>query len=299
MIIFQKNKMRVFFLGLLFIVPSFIFGAEFNLTSNGNVGVGNDFFVTLSFNTKEVVNAVEGRLTFPIDLLEVKEIKSGNSIINFWVNEPKADSPGGISFSGITPGGFKGDKNTIFSVVFIAKKNGSGAVSLSSVKSLLNDGNGTEQKVTSNKLEFAVNAEFLENKDGVTEIKDKELPESFKPEIARNPFLLEGLWFLVFATQDKNSGIKSYEVKESRQRLFAFLDEFVPATSPYVLSDQDLHSHVFIKVLDNAGNERIEKISPRYPLVWYQNSSYWITIIIFILVLLGIKQWKRRHIKQE
>ena len=292
----QKNIILVTAF-VFFLFPISVFGAEFILNSPREIGKGGDFKVDVIFNTKDSVNAVEGRLTFPLDLLEIKEIKNGNSIINFWVMEPNSDSPGSIAFSGITPGGFKGENNQIFSVIFTTKKEGNGSVNLLNVRSLLNDGKGTEESVTVSKSDFTIQGQATGG--DVSAREDTELPESFQPEVSRTPYLEDGKWLVFFSTTDKNSGIKSYSVKESRQRFFAFLDEYVIATSPYLLTDQELYSYIFIKVLDNAGNERVVEISPRYPLAWYQNSSYWITIIIFILVISGIKKWKRRSIKEE
>lgn len=273
-----------------------VLSAEYSFKSINPVGVGSEFPLTLQISSENNINAVEGKLTFPSDLLDVKEIILGKSSINFWVEEPNLESPNTIFFSGITPGGFKSDSN-IFTIIFKAKNAGVGGIDLLGAKVLLNDGEGTEEKTTVKKIVIEVRNDITPT---VAEgIVDNELPESFRPEVGRSLSLFEGKWFVAFSTQDKNSGIKSYYVKESRQRVFSFLDSYLEAESPYILSNQDLSSYIYIKAVDNAGNERVEKISPRYPLPWYQNSSYWITILLIFLVLWLIKKWQKKQIKQE
>jgi len=125
------------------------------------------------------------------------------------------------------------------------------------------------------------------------------------PNIAKDEALFDGKWFVVFATQDKASGIDHYEIRENRQwttfeDLLPFVKYFrrhswVMAESPHVLRDQELRSFVFLKAVDKAGNERIIQIAPHHPLAWYEN--YAILVILTgaaIISLIWIRN-KKRH----
>ncbi len=69
------------------LLPSLSSAAEISLDSKTKeIGVGSQFEVGFFLNTEgEDINAVEGKIIFPKTLLELKEIKDGNSIINFWI----------------------------------------------------------------------------------------------------------------------------------------------------------------------------------------------------------------------
>ena len=93
------------------------------------IGVGDSFIVPITLNTMgENINALEGDVWYPRQLLTLREIRDGNSILNLWVERP-ADINGVIHFSGITPGGFAGASGEILSLVFEARSSGSAVVS--------------------------------------------------------------------------------------------------------------------------------------------------------------------------
>ena len=261
---------------------------------NQKIKTGEQFTATIFINTEESINALEGQLAFPADLLELVEIQSGNSIVSFWIDKPKVEADK-ISFSGIIPGGFTGENGSILSMLFQAKKPGDGSIAIRSIKVLKNDGAGTPAEVTISDFQFSI-------VEGVPAVvrkkeKDREPPETFRPEIAKDESLFDGKWFLVFATQDKASGIDHYEVKESRQRIFTLFQKWVPAESPYILQDQELRSFVFVRAVDKASNKRIIQITPRNSLLWYENYENWIIIIIGVLTLLlaAKKLWRKKH----
>jgi len=139
-------------------------------------------------------------------------------------------------------------------------------------------------------LQIVISEATSSPKPVAIEVSDTLPPESFKPEIAQDQTVFNGKYFLAFATQDKGSGIAKYEVRESRQKIFSFLYGWKEASIPYLLADQDLKSYIFVKAVDLAGNERMEVISPEYPLLWYENYSVYIIIILSIFVFLIL--WK-------
>lgn len=295
--IFIKT-ISAFLLSLTLFVAMPVFAAEMFFEQEKKPGLENQFKMGIFLETEEPLNAIEGKINFPIGLLELQNVEDGNSIINFWLERPTAGKTGEITFSGITPGGYKGNQGLIFSMTFLVKQEGVGIFEVHDARVLRNDGKGTEAKLQTFSSKFVISRKTTDVQIPVVEIKDVDLPESFVPEIARDPNILDDKWFLVFATQDKASGIDFYEVKESRQRLFSIFKSWMPAESPYVLNDQELHSYIFIKAVDKGGNERVITLPPQKPLAWYENYENWIMIIVGVLaILLATKKlWRKKHI---
>ena len=264
------------------------------VTQIQEINISQQFQVDLIIDTKQKsINAFEGRVTFPSDLVEIKEIRDGNSIVNFWIERPQKRQ-GEIIFSGITPGGFSGQNGLIFSLVFESLKEEQGVIEIQNAKALLNDGLGTESSLTTQNLVFKI--KDLGIAAPLYPLKDTDPPDSFTPKIANDPTLFDGKHFLVFATQDKKAGINRYEIKETRnKKIGTWMTRWRIAESPYILRDQDLRSYIFVKAVDNAGNERVEIIAPQNPLRWYESMSNWAimllitTIIIYILWSLKAK----------
>jgi len=285
----QKSKLQFKIQNyLIILLLSFIalpvFAAEVSVDSGSRtIGIGEQFEAGFFLNTEnEDINAVEGAISFPSNLLELKEIRDGNSIINFWIEKPKVGN-GAVAFSGIIPGGYSGHKGLILSLVFQTRQEGNGIIEVRNFAALKNDGEGTAADARASNFSFLISKEAPKIEQSL--VKDIEPPESFAPEIANDPALFEGKWFLVFATQDKSSGIAHFEIKESRQRFFSVFKNWISTESPYVLQDQELRSYIFIKAVDKDGNIRVEKISPQNPLHWYENYENWIIIIMIGLVL--------------
>lgn len=297
-------------LAMLFVSHS-VWAAELSLRSltaeKLNFGVGQQFLVGLYLNTEneENINAMEGTIYYPRELLELKEIRDGNSIINFWIERPNGNHVGQIHFSGITPGGYKGQKGFIFEVIFEVTTVGSGTIEIREPSVLQNDGKGTSVNVKISNFQFSISQQITNQKLQVpTPIIDMEPPEIFKPEIARDPNLFEGKWFVVFATQDKGSGIDHYEIQERMlnisliQREETFQSEkWIRVESPYVLQDQGLKSFVYLRAVDKAKNERIAVLDPKvYPQ--YARYFLWGIVVILIIGYLFVKTlWRKRRKK--
>lgn len=271
------------------------------------VQAGEKFEVNLFINTeKEDINAIEGKLSFSKDILELKELREGNSIINFWIERPK-NQDGAIMFSGITPGGFNIESGFIFSAVFETKEEGVAKFEIKDARVLRNDGEGSMAALSVAPLEMVVSEVVPAGIPEIPKVIDHEQPESFVPKIARDPTLFDGQWFLVFATQDKASGIDHYEVREMRTRLAISLPfmkylrrySWISAESPYLLTDQELKSYIYVKAADKVGNERVEIVAPRYPLPWYKNYLIWVIIgilAIFTYFFRLLYVWLKRRI---
>ncbi len=307
---FSKLKIIILFSIFYFLFSLQASAASLNLVSPvPEIGTGQEFRVDLMLDTEsQDVNATQGKIVFPKNSLELKEIIDGNSVINLWVEKPKLyilNSESYVSFSGVIPGGFsgvlspyyKGEKpGKVFSLVFVAKTEGIGSIEIKDAKVLLNDGKGTPAELRIMNYELRImglpipNSQFLipDSK------KDADPPELFTPEISRDPNIFNGRWFLVFAAQDKGSGIDYYAIHESaRTKEAARINtkDWTVVESPYILKDQKLRSYIYIKAVDKAGNERFAVLPPKFA-PWYKKPIVDIILgLIGLIVLLLIVRW--------
>jgi hypothetical protein len=241
---------------------------------------------------KENINAMELKLSFSPEDFLIKNINEGGSLISFWVEPPSfSNEKGEIFLTGIIPGGYQGNSGELLKINLIPLQTGEKKFTLSQAKILLNDGQGTAAKLNSSILNFQVMPinPLIETKK--PEIKDAEPPESFTPEIGQSPDIFNNQWFLVFNTQDKNSGLAFYQIRETKQKILVPFIKWETANSPYILKDQQLKSFIYVKAVDREGNVRIAIVSPVNPLKWYED--YWIWIII-ILIIIGFFLWRKK-----
>ncbi|MCK4782027.1 hypothetical protein KAS79_03865 [Candidatus Parcubacteria bacterium] len=108
---------------------------------------------------------------------------------------------------------------------------------------------------------------------------DTAAPEEFEPKITE----IEGKNYLVFAADDKTSGIEHYEIREIPRiwTLKIAKKGWKVGESPYLLEDQSLRSKILVKTIDKAGNKRIAEITPPYKATWKD-------MAILLLILIGL-----------
>lgn len=272
-------------------------------TSSTNLSANQDFNVDIAVDPAgQNLNAFEGEISFPSSLLSVKQIRDGDSIINFWVEQPHLSSStdpnlSTIVWSGITPGGFQSvpslsaiNKGNIFSIVFSPLKTGNGQITADDIRFLINDGLGTPAKVSVLPMTFEIG-----NGTGAAALsipKDMTPPEEFTPEITNDPSIFDNQHFLVFAADDKESGIDHYEVLETWFGWVSNNAKWTTAESPYLLKDQTLAGYIFVKAFDKSGNYRIETVAPLHPEIRYKYYFLW-SIIILSLLIIGSLLWKK------
>lgn len=281
------KKLKVLIVSLVILVPVITFGAEVSLVSKDKEYVVNkEFTVNVYLDTEgDSINAVEGDISFKPNVLEVVAIKDGNSSVNFWINKPGLVAKDKINFSGVTPGGVRGQDRLLFSIVFKPIKSGESNVDIGDVVLLKNDGLGTKAstKVVGLSIKVVPSTGGPATNEAV--IDDRE-PETFLPVIGRNSEIYEGKNFLVFSTQDKESGIEYYEVKEG------IFGEYTRAISPFVLNNQKLDKKIYVKAVDLNGNARVVSIKPENYKVWYKRSEILgIIILVILVVFYNRKKW--------
>lgn len=269
-------KLTITFFSLsLFFTAGSLFAAEIRVDTNTSETTTNEqVLVDVILHTEEPVNAIEGTLSFSPDLLSFVEIRDGNSSVNFWIEKPHEASPGNIMFSGITPGGFRGANQYIFSVVFEAKSMGLAELFLVDIRALKHDGAGTP-------IDLSTHGTTISIKEGDKNVNkevlvDMDIPEDFIVSVETSEHIFNGKYFLVFATQDKISGIDHYEVSEGTY------GRFRTAVSPYLLKHQSLNKKIVVKAIDREGNERMVVLNPQNRGPWYE------TYVLFAILLIGM-----------
>ena len=237
------------------------------------------FIVEIRLNTEgEYINTVKTDLKFSEDILEVKDLSKGNSVLTLWVKTPAfSNQAGTISFIGGVPAGYQGWDGLLGRIIFEAKKEGKVEINFQEdYQVFLNDGFGTPAELTTKGVILTILPEKLEipRDEWLRQLeKDTISPEAFDIEIIQDPSIFERKYFIIFSTTDKQTGLDYYEIKEGEK-------DWQRGESPYLLEDQSLESIIKVKAIDKAGNERTVLIGPlRFP---EKRFPYWIIILILM-----------------
>lgn len=288
----QFNIQKFLVIFLLVFIASPVFAASLSFESKTQVmAIGQEIELDVFIDSSdESINAIGGKIIFPQDLLELKNINDGNSVISFWVEQPKAVLDGQIEFSGIVPGGYNASHAKLFSIIFLAKTEGFAKIDFKDIKILRNDGQGTEASVSISNSQFQILNLPSNDLAPITSKKtDITPPEKFVPQIEFDEAIFDGQWFLVFNAQDKGSGIDHYEVCEGKRKC-------IVASSPYLLQNQYLDEEIIVKAIDKSGNERIVKLLENKEINLYKK-YYSIVLSIFILLLLSY--FSRKYLRKK
>ncbi len=277
----------------LFSISSVYAASLYFKVDSQEVVVGEDFIINLMLDAEgEQLNAVEGKIYLSDNLL-LSSINDGGSLVGLWVESPKFVD-GGIVFSGIIPGGYRGIlgphwsgyvPSNVLQLSLRAKKTGVVRIRINNSKVLLHDGIGTEADLKVSNIKIAISPRIEGMQSRTERARDNILPEIFTPEITKDSNIFAGKWFLVFVAKDKGSGVSYYEVKEGREG-------FVKTKNPYLLKDQSLTKNITVKAVDRDGNARIVKMLATNPIPWYRNylAPVMITVVLIYILWNKIKR---------
>ncbi|MBI3046003.1 MAG: hypothetical protein HYY86_00450 [Candidatus Harrisonbacteria bacterium] len=231
----------------------------------------------------EAINAVQADLNFPANLLEVVTFDKVGSILSLWPKEPSFSNVlGTISMAGGLPNpGFQGQNGLITKIYFRAKNIGEATLKfLSTSKMLLNNGSGDEAELSLKALTFKINLAPVGTKPKIFALpKDVAPPDAFSPIISRTPLAFDGKYFVSFLTEDRESGLERYELREIAD---GKAGGWKIVTSPYVLENQKGDILIQVKAIDKAGNETIGEAAVQI------ESPYLFYLIIFLVILAAI-----------
>lgn len=288
--------MRYFFLIIMLLSPTTACASRLEFTQQPNaVRIGDTFATSLVLHSDtDSINALEGSVLFD-SALSLIDIRLAGSLVPLWVTPPVEKEKGNVSFAGVLPGGYQGD-GTVFTLVFKAIQKGTAHISLSSdTAAYKDDGRGTKATLVLSKYILSVGSASGAPQTVQLEA-DNTPPETFLPSInSGTPFGLDGP-VLIFTTQDKNSGIASYEIARSyASRAKEESLTWRTVQSPYVLEAGDSTYYLYVRAVDRAGNTRVVTIPPQefspiaVVLLW------WPLLLIGLLgaIILFIRYYRR------
>ena len=284
---------------VFFALPQTIFAANIYFTSSSqNFYTDDTFIVEARIDSEEKINVVEGSFSFNKNVLNAKELSTGGSVFSLWAQQPSfSNDDGTIYFVGGTPEGFQGQNKLILKAVFVAKNEGeSKIVFVNDTVAFLSDGKGTKIQLIKNPLAISIlpKPKDVSPKDEweASRQSDNIKPEFKEATISRDYRLFNNQYFVSFFATDIDSGVAYYEIKEGD-------GEFKKVESPHVLFDQTLNTKIYIKVVDNAGNESIlsPEVGPEPVITPSATYLFWIIGLLFLLfVAFMIKRFVKRKI---
>jgi len=234
----------------------------------------------------ECINTIDAVVKYGEGIRAV-DVSRGDSILNIWVEDPVINEENKtVTFAGGLPGGYCGRAlgdpsltNVVAAIVFSSPGFSVGGTSVPTVavevapesQVLLHDGLGTVANLNTQGTKITLLATPGETnndtwRDAVS--NDVVPPADFSVAISQDETAFSNQYFIVFNTQDKQSGIDHYEVmEEPLEDFYSFTwgradAPWVTVESPYVLKDQTLNSTIRVKAIDKAGNERITVLVP-------------------------------------
>ncbi len=323
-------RVRIAFFAVLFFAVSATHAQAATLyfdPSSADIFRGDSITVGLRLDTDEgeCINTVDATIHYDTALNAV-DISRGNSILNLWVESPKIDEANHtIRFAGGLPGGYCGRiagdpslTNVVLEIVFQSPgftiggggDNKSPRIWLDeSSQVLLHDGTGNPAPLSLQEahinLADTAGSQIQDTwKDDVR--SDTELPSDFTVTLTKDDFAFNEEYFIVFNSNDKQSGIDHYEVMEEPFAEFAAFKwgradaPWVETESPYVLKDQTLNSTIRVKAIDKAGNIRVVTLVPDTALRSMSLDMLITTIVVagvilLVSVLVFYALWKRKQ----
>ena len=270
--------------------------------AQASYGLGQRFILEarLKVEEPEVINAVEVKIHYPNEFLTPVDFSLGDSILTF-ISEPEINqAKGEINFAGIIPGGYFGPipgnpslADILIKIVFQTPGNvilPSNSLNLHidfdpNSKAYLNDSQGSLAQLQFENATISLNFnEPIKSDDWLSILKnDKTPPADFSPQITS----AGGQNYLIFQTEDKESGLDHYELIKSPSPISEFknlVGERV--TSPYLLTPEILKYHLYLKAVDKAGNERYVEVNPQIKPIKNYFSFYPLCFIIILGLLL-------------
>ena len=294
----------------LFITTTSVHAATFSILGPKTISVGETFKATVVLDTEgDDVNALEGKLVYTKELIELTNISTTQSIVSLWAVPLQKNTAADASFAGGIPGGYTGEGNVAV-LTFTARNLGDAEISITSERVLKSDGKGTPVSISTNPYHVRI-IESLpqdvshqgESKPEATNEKaiDVSPPEPFSLYVAKDSSMFKGKWFLVGQAVDKESSIAGYRVYESSHAVaedeaYTLLrKEGVYITGfPYVLQDQSRKSYITVAAYDENNNVRLSSLAPS-PEAGYDPRAYHAIILLLLIALTLEVYWRVKH----
>jgi hypothetical protein len=132
-------------------------------TSQDSVRAGETFSIDVYAYAHVAVNAVDIRLEFPKDQMQITGIDTGQSVITLWAQDPFVENNTVVLQGGTFRRGFRGD-HLIATINAKATETGLAHISVGDVELLAGDGTGSKVAVSEN--EDDTTTLFIADKEG-------------------------------------------------------------------------------------------------------------------------------------
>jgi hypothetical protein len=129
------------------------------VSSESSASVGDMIDVSVRVDSGgQSVNAAQGTIQYPANILQVQSVDHSNSIFNIWAQEPSVNtSTGAISFLGGGTNSFSGTSLYILDVKFLVKGTGKATLDLTNTGVTVGDGSGSNILDGTTPLSISVN----------------------------------------------------------------------------------------------------------------------------------------------
>lgn len=125
-------------------------------TSSSSIGGTIDVSVRID-SQGQTVNAAQGTMLYPNNLLQVVSVNNSNSIFNIWAPQPSVNtSTGEISFLGGSTNSYSGSSLYVLDVTFIARAAGVATLNFSNAGVTAGDGTGANILSSSTPISFTI-----------------------------------------------------------------------------------------------------------------------------------------------
>jgi hypothetical protein len=161
-------------------------------TSVTTIQAGESFSIDVYAYAHVPVNAVDIRLEFPKEQVEIVGIDKGQSVITLWAQEPFVENNSVVLQGGTFRRGFKGD-HLIATINAKATETGLAQISVGDVQLLAGDGSGSEVTVT-------------QNDDDTTTVYIADAEGNFAEAQSDSPINLQGTASVVIVTDINGDG---------------------------------------------------------------------------------------------
>lgn len=122
------------------------YAATLSLSSNTDVlHIGDTLEAVVKIDTEGAgINAVQGTLQYPKDILQAIKLDKSDSVFDFWLQEPTySNEAGRVTFAGGSTVGSVGKSLQVFRIVFTVKGSGRAELVLADAAVTASDGSGT------------------------------------------------------------------------------------------------------------------------------------------------------------
>ncbi len=279
------------FLFVVILLPQSSYAAYINASAESSISAGDISIINIYLNTEgQEINSLEGTISLSDNRdsnFEVKDISLVNSVFSMWPRKPSLTTGHNITFIGGVPGGVKGDRLLIFSAFVKINSPGSFVISPRVITAYKNDGLATAISITKDISTINVSSAGSSQKNALEEVisNDNIAPDPFNVSLIKDPNLYDNKKFINFETNDGQSGISHYEVREGSYPA-------VRSGTSYILVDQNKKANVVVTAYDKAGNFQVVSFKEKQPIRW-------LTVFTSVIIILVINKIVKNKIKRR